>query len=103
MIVRPLLALMRDQVAAAERAGIRAVTMNSANADEWADVAGALAADEVDLLLVSPERLNNPRFRDEQLPGARRGAAACSSSTRRTASATGATTSGPTTAASATC
>ena len=43
--------------------------MNSANAEDWADVARALAADEVDLLLVSPERLNNPRFREEQLPG----------------------------------
>ena len=69
VIVSPLLALMRDQVAAAERAGIRAVTMNSANPEDWADVGRALAADEVDLLLVSPERLNNPRFREEQLPG----------------------------------
>ncbi|MGZ4640471.1 MAG: RecQ family ATP-dependent DNA helicase, partial [Actinomycetes bacterium] len=68
LIVSPLLALMRDQVAAAQRAGLTAVTMNSANADEWADVTAALAAGEVDLLLVSPERLNNPRFRDEQLP-----------------------------------
>ncbi|SDP16561.1 ATP-dependent DNA helicase RecQ [Pedococcus dokdonensis] len=68
VIVSPLLALMRDQVAAAGRAGIRAVTMNSANADEWGQVSAALAADEVDVLLVSPERLNNPRFRDEQLP-----------------------------------
>src|SRR3954454_16537167 len=68
LIVSPLLALMRDQVAAAQRAGLRAVTMNSANADEWGEVTAALAADEVDLLLVSPERLNNPRFRDEQLP-----------------------------------
>ena len=68
VIVSPLLALMRDQVAAAARAGIRAVTMNSSNAQEWADVARALADDEVDVLLVSPERLNNPRFRDEQLP-----------------------------------
>ncbi|MGL5860156.1 MAG: RecQ family ATP-dependent DNA helicase, partial [Phycicoccus sp.] len=68
VIVSPLLALMRDQVAAAERAGIRAVTMNSANAQDWDDVRAALAADDVDVLLVSPERLNNPRFRDEQLP-----------------------------------
>ena len=68
VIVSPLLALMRDQIAAAERAGIRAVTMNSANAEEWGQVSSALAADEVDVLLVSPERLNNPRFRDEQLP-----------------------------------
>ena len=69
VIVSPLLALMRDQVAAAERAGIRAVTMNSANPEDWADVAKALTTDDVDLLLVSPERLNNPRFREEQLPG----------------------------------
>ena len=68
LIVSPLLALMRDQVDAAARAGLRAVTMNSANADEWGDVTAALAAGEVDLLLVSPERLNNPRFREEQLP-----------------------------------
>ena len=68
VIVSPLLALMRDQIAAASRAGIRAVSINSANAAEWQDVAQALTADEVDLLLVSPERLNNPRFRDEQLP-----------------------------------
>jgi ATP-dependent DNA helicase RecQ len=68
LIVSPLLALMRDQVAAAARAGLHAVTMNSSNAQDWSDVAAALAADEVDLLLVSPERLNNPRFRVEQLP-----------------------------------
>ena len=68
VIISPLLALMRDQIAAAGRAGIRAVTMNSANAQDWDVVREALAADAVDVLLVSPERLNNPRFRDEQLP-----------------------------------
>jgi ATP-dependent DNA helicase RecQ len=68
VIVSPLLALMRDQVAAAARAGVRAVTINSANADEWGAVNEALRANEVDVLLVSPERLNNPRFRQEQLP-----------------------------------
>jgi ATP-dependent DNA helicase RecQ len=68
LIVSPLLALMRDQIAAAARAGVRAVTMNSSNAHEWDDVAKALASDEVDVLLVSPERLENPRFRAEQLP-----------------------------------
>lgn len=68
VLVSPLLALMRDQVAAAARAGVRAVSINSANAHEWADTQAALARDEVDVLLVSPERLNNPRFRDEQLP-----------------------------------
>ena len=68
VIISPLLALMRDQIAAAERAGIHAVTMNSANAQDWDVVRQALADDTVDVLLVSPERLNNPRFRDEQLP-----------------------------------
>jgi ATP-dependent DNA helicase RecQ len=68
LLVSPLLALMRDQVAAAARAGIRAVEISSANATEWDDVAARLAADEVDVLLVSPERLTNPRFREEQLP-----------------------------------
>jgi ATP-dependent DNA helicase RecQ len=68
LLVSPLLALMRDQVAAAERAGVRAVAINSTNAHEWDDVRDLLARDEIDVLLVSPERLNNPRFRDEQLP-----------------------------------
>jgi ATP-dependent DNA helicase RecQ len=68
ILVSPLLALMRDQVAAAARAGVRAVSINSSNAHEWADVLQKLRDDEVDVLLVSPERLNNPSFRDEQLP-----------------------------------
>ncbi|WP_438354266.1 DEAD/DEAH box helicase [Microbacterium sp. CJ88] len=68
VLVSPLLALMRDQIAAAERAGVRAVAINSTNAHEWGDVLGALDRDEVDVLLLSPERLNNPSFRDEQLP-----------------------------------
>ncbi|WP_438853793.1 RecQ family ATP-dependent DNA helicase [Agromyces sp. M3QZ16-3] len=68
ILVSPLLALMRDQVAAAERAGVRAVSINSANAHEWQEVLARLDADEVDVLLVSPERLNNPSFREQQLP-----------------------------------
>ncbi|WP_309068489.1 DEAD/DEAH box helicase, partial [Microbacterium sp.] len=60
ILVSPLLALMRDQIAAAERAGVRAVAINSTNAHEWGEVLGRLEADEVDVLLVSPERLNNP-------------------------------------------
>ncbi|QEO14481.1 RecQ family ATP-dependent DNA helicase [Agromyces intestinalis] len=68
VLVSPLLALMRDQVAAAERAGVRAVSINSTNPHEWADVLARLDADEVDVLLVSPERLNNPSFREQQLP-----------------------------------
>ncbi|NEK84761.1 DEAD/DEAH box helicase [Blastococcus saxobsidens] len=69
LLVSPLLALMRDQVAAAARAGIRAVEISSANMTEWDDIAARLAGDDVDVLLVSPERLTNPRFREEQLPG----------------------------------
>ncbi|TXN31098.1 RecQ family ATP-dependent DNA helicase [Lacisediminihabitans profunda] len=68
ILVSPLLALMRDQIAAAERAGVRAVAINSTNAHEWDDVRQQLANDEVDVLLVSPERLNNPSFRETQLP-----------------------------------
>jgi ATP-dependent DNA helicase RecQ len=68
LIVSPLLALMRNQIAAAERLGIRAHTINSTNRDEWDEVRSLLDGDAVDLLLISPERLNNPRFRDELLP-----------------------------------
>ncbi len=68
LIVSPLLALMRNQIAAAQRLGLRAHTINSTNRDEWDAVRGRLAADSVDLLLISPERLNNPRFREEMLP-----------------------------------
>lgn len=68
VIVSPLLALMRDQIAAAARAGIRAVTVNSANVTEWDAVHAAIAAGEVDVVLCSPERLNNPGFRSEVLP-----------------------------------
>src|SRR5512133_3841437 len=68
LIVSPLPALMRNQNAAAERLGIRAHTINSTNRAEWDEIRALLAADAVDLLLVSPERLNNPRFRDELLP-----------------------------------
>jgi ATP-dependent DNA helicase RecQ len=68
VIVSPLLALMRNQIAAAERAGIRAVTINSTNVEQWDEIQTAVNAGEVDVLLVSPERLNNPGFRDEVLP-----------------------------------
>ncbi|MER6236829.1 RecQ family ATP-dependent DNA helicase [Streptomyces clavifer] len=68
VIVSPLLALMRNQVAAAARAGISARTINSSNTEEWDSVRAEVAAGEVDVLLVSPERLNNPDFRDQVLP-----------------------------------
>src|ERR1022692_3268577 len=68
VIVSPLLALMRNQIEAAARAGIRARTVNSANVDEWDGTYAELAAGAIDVLLVSPERLNNPGFRDLVLP-----------------------------------
>ncbi|MER7482103.1 RecQ family ATP-dependent DNA helicase [Streptomyces sp. NPDC126510] len=68
VIVSPLLALMRNQVEAAARAGIHARTINSSNTEEWDAVQDEIAAGQVDVLLVSPERLNNPDFRDQVLP-----------------------------------
>ncbi|MFH8992635.1 RecQ family ATP-dependent DNA helicase [Streptomyces sp. NPDC017940] len=68
VIVSPLLALMRNQVESAARAGIRARTINSSNTEEWETIQAEVAAGEVDVLLVSPERLNNPDFRDQVLP-----------------------------------
>jgi ATP-dependent DNA helicase RecQ len=68
VIISPLLALMRNQIEAAQRAGIRAATINSTNSEDWAAVRARVEAGEIDVLLVSPERLNNPTFRDEVLP-----------------------------------
>ncbi|MGA5095799.1 RecQ family ATP-dependent DNA helicase [Streptomyces lavendulocolor] len=68
VIVSPLLALMRNQVEAAARAGIRARTINSSNTEEWETVQQEVTDGTVDVLLVSPERLNNPDFRDQVLP-----------------------------------
>jgi ATP-dependent DNA helicase RecQ len=62
LVVSPLLSLMRDQVAAAGRAGLRAATINSANVGDWSAIEQQLAADELDVVLVSPERLANPGF-----------------------------------------
>ncbi|MGH2869978.1 MAG: RecQ family ATP-dependent DNA helicase, partial [Solirubrobacteraceae bacterium] len=68
LIISPLLALMRNQIAAAQRLGLRAHTVNSTNREEWDEVRARLDGDTIDLLLISPERLNNPHFRKEMLP-----------------------------------
>lgn len=68
LLVSPLLALMRNQIEAAERLGVRAVTINSSNRDEWEQVEDLVVADKVDVLLISPERLANQQFRTEVLP-----------------------------------
>ena len=68
LLVSPLLALMRNQIEAAERLGVRAVTINSSNREEWTEVEEQIDADEADILLISPERLANEQFRTEMLP-----------------------------------
>ena len=67
LLISPLLALMRNQIAAAERMGVRAVRITSDNQEHWQDVETRLQRDEVDILLISPERLGNERFRTEVL------------------------------------
>ncbi|GAA2066927.1 DEAD/DEAH box helicase [Williamsia deligens] len=62
LIVSPLLSLMRDQVAAAHRAGLTAATVNSSNVDDWSAIEADLRDGALDVLLVSPERLANPGF-----------------------------------------
>ncbi len=69
LLISPLLALMRNQIAAAERMGVRAATINSDNMDGWTAVEGRLAKGEIDILLVSPERLANAGFRTKVLAG----------------------------------
>ncbi|OII63452.1 recombinase RecQ [Streptomyces sp. CC53] len=68
VIVSPLLALMRNQVESAVRAGIHARTINSSNPEEWDAIQEEIAEGRVDVLLVSPERLNSLGFREEVLP-----------------------------------
>lgn len=67
LLISPLLALMRNQIAAAERMGVRAATINSDNVDDWTRVEAKLARGEIDILLISPERLANERFRTQVL------------------------------------
>lgn len=71
LVISPLLSLMRDQVAAAERAGLRAATLNSSNISDWGAVEAQLHDDQLDVLLVSPERLANPGFGRRVLDGLR--------------------------------
>ncbi|MEU1017819.1 RecQ family ATP-dependent DNA helicase [Streptomyces sp. NPDC005900] len=68
VIISPLLALMRNQVESAARAGIRAHTINSANPEEWETIYEEVERGETDVLLVSPERLNSVDFREQVLP-----------------------------------
>ena len=67
LLISPLLALMRNQVAAAERMGVRAATINSDNTEDWASIERQLVGGSIDILLISPERLANERFRTQVL------------------------------------
>jgi ATP-dependent DNA helicase RecQ len=67
LLVSPLLSLMRNQIAAAERMGVRARTIHSDNQADWTEIEAAIRGDEVDILLISPERLANERFQAEVL------------------------------------
>ena len=69
LLISPLLALMRNQIAAAQRMGVRAATINSDNVDAWTQVEAGLSRGEIDILLISPERLANERFRTQVLVG----------------------------------
>ncbi len=69
LLISPLLALMRNQIAAAERMGVRAATINSDNKDEWKSVEAKLRRNEVDILLIAPEKLGNDWFNTEVLAG----------------------------------
>jgi ATP-dependent DNA helicase RecQ len=68
VLISPLLALMRNQIDAAERLGVHAATINSENRDDWGEIEEKVRRGDVDVLLISPERLNNPRFRADVLP-----------------------------------
>ena len=68
LLVSPLLGLMRNQIDAGRRGGVRADRITSDNVTEWERVIEELERDDIDLLLVSPERFANPRFRREVLP-----------------------------------
>jgi ATP-dependent DNA helicase RecQ len=68
VLVSPLLALMRNQIEAAARVGVHAATINSTNRDDWVEIEDRIKRGEVDVLLISPERLNNPTFRRHVLP-----------------------------------
>ncbi len=69
LLISPLLSLMRNQIEMAARIGIRAYTIHSGNREEWDAVEAALSDDACDVLLISPERLNNDRFLQSILPG----------------------------------
>jgi ATP-dependent DNA helicase RecQ len=68
ILVSPLLSLMRNQIEAAKRMGVVAVEMTSENSDQWSSITGSLLLNQIDILLISPERFGNPEFESNILP-----------------------------------
>jgi ATP-dependent DNA helicase RecQ len=68
LLISPLRALAQNQIVAAEPMGVQAATINSDNQNEWIEVEAKLGRNEIDILLITPERLANERFRMEVLP-----------------------------------
>ena len=73
LLISPLLSLMRDQILMASRLGVHATSINSTNAEHWETIEASLRRNEIDLLLVSPERLANDRFLRHTLPAIAKG------------------------------
>lgn len=67
LLISPLLALMRNQIDAAKRMGVRAEKIDSTNEEDWGKIEKSVKEKQVDILLVSPERLNKERFQKEIL------------------------------------
>ena len=68
IIISPLLALMRNQVAAAAAFGVRLGSINSSQSKEENEQAEKeLLSSELDAVIISPERLANSRFVEEVL------------------------------------
>ncbi len=67
LLISPLLSLMRNQITQAERMGVRAETIHSGNEEDWREIEQKIKNNEVDILLISPERLANEHFRAEVL------------------------------------
>ena len=69
LLISPLLSLMRNQILAAEKLGIRAATIHSQNIEDWDQVKAEIKVNKVDVLMISPERLANEDFLKKFLPG----------------------------------
>jgi len=64
LVVSPLIALMKDQIDALEKRGIKAARLDSSlSLEEYRQVMDDIRTGELQLLYVAPERFNNERFR----------------------------------------